>query len=84
MTGSKYSDEQELEKLNKLMEWEGYGISELTSFIHDCCSDSLVPGICMNSECEFTTYYEPDQGEGYCDLCQTNTVVSALILLGVI
>lgn len=45
--------------------------------------DSTCPGICMNPECDYTTDVEPDQDAGNCELCGTNTVKSALELIGV-
>lgn len=47
-------------------------------------ADCTVPGICMNEGCDYTTQYEPDQDAGWCDVCDTGTVASALILAGVI
>jgi hypothetical protein len=46
--------------------------------------DSVCPAICSNSECDYTTEMEPDQDRGYCEACGTNTVVSALILGGIL
>jgi len=43
--------------------------------------DSVVPGVC--SECENVYHYEPDQDAGWCEICGTNTVVSCLILGGI-
>lgn len=45
---------------------------------------SVVPGICTNDGCDFTTEYEPDQDAGWCEECDTETVASALILAGII
>ena len=46
--------------------------------------DGVCTGVCMNEDCQFTMEYEPDQDQGWCYECRTNTVKSALILLGVI
>lgn len=46
--------------------------------------DSLAPGICMNLCCDFITDYEPDQRAGYCEVCGTQTVCSALVLGGIL
>tara|TARA_R110002072_G_scaffold166334_1_gene319625 strand:- start:97 stop:357 length:261 start_codon:yes stop_codon:yes gene_type:complete len=48
----------------------------------DYAHESNVPAIC--SDCEYSTEYEPDQSNGYCEYCGTNTVKSILILQGVI
>ena len=46
--------------------------------------DSVCPAICMTESCAYTTEMEPDQQEGYCEACGGNTVVSALVLAGII
>jgi len=70
-----------MNKLNELLDQEGMTMEE---FLEEYALDSMVPGICMNDGCDYSTCYEPDQSEGWCDNCQTNTVCSALVLLGVI
>ncbi len=70
------------DKLRKLRDLEGY--DSPTVFLEQCCTDSIVPGICMNDHCDATYEYEPDQDRGWCDECGTNTVKSALILAGMI
>lgn len=69
------------EKLETLAEQYGYSAEEL---LEEYGLDSIVPGICMNPGCEFTTEYEPDQREGWCGACGTTTVRSALVLAGFI
>ena len=59
---------------------------------HDCpldlmgeyILDSLAPAICMNPGCDYTTEMEPDQRAGWCECCETNSVKSLNILLGII
>jgi hypothetical protein len=46
--------------------------------------DSLVPAICMNPGCDYTTEYEPDQRAGWCEACGTASVTSFLVLLGLL
>lgn len=46
--------------------------------------DSIIAGICLTEGCDHVVDVEGDQEEGWCDECQSNTVVSALILAGVI
>jgi hypothetical protein len=41
-------------------------------------------GICKNPDCSYTTEVEPDCRTGYCEECQTQTVRSLLVLLGLI
>ena len=64
-------------KLADLADDWGMTVDELLEYYF---LKSLVPGICMNSYCCYTTAYEPDQREGWCDECQQQTVVSAMVL----
>ncbi len=67
-------------KLKKLAEIEGY--SEVMDMLAEATMDSVCPGICAN--CDYTAEVEPDQDEGYCESCGTQTIHSALILAGII
>lgn len=69
-------------KLKALMEAEGYG--SLNDLLEASAFDSVSPGICTNPGCTYTTEYEPDQDQGWCEACDTNTVASALVLAGLI
>ena len=69
-------------KLDQLVESEGY--DSLDDLIAATISDSVSPAICLNDGCDYTTEMEPDQREGWCEACGTNTVASALILAGMI
>lgn len=73
-----------LDKLNTLLEVEGF--SGITELMEDCefgmrCG---VPAICMNPDCDYVQDMEPDQNRGWCPECETNTLVSAYVLMGVI
>ena len=68
-------------KLEALLEDQGMSSDE---FLQEFALESIVPGICMNPDCDATYDYEPDQNRGWCDECETNTVRSGLLLLGVI
>jgi hypothetical protein len=46
--------------------------------------DTVCPAICMTEGCDHTAEMEHDQREGYCEACGGNTMVSALVLAGVI
>lgn len=46
--------------------------------------DEVVPGICMNPDCEYTTTVEPDERQGWCGACGTTSVRSCLVLAGLI
>ena len=69
-------------KLTQLVEIEGF------ESVEDLCAatiaDSVSPAICMNEGCDYTAEMEPDQDRGWCEVCGTNTVASALILAGLI
>ncbi len=70
------------DKLTILAQNEGY--DDVMEFLEDNAIDSVVPGICKNPDCEYSTGVEPDCREGYCEECQTQTVVSCLVLANVI
>jgi len=69
-------------KLNKLANDWGYTFPE--DMMEDYVHDSLHPAICMNKECDYSTEMEPDQDRGWCENCETNTVVSAGMLMGIV
>ena len=68
-------------KLKRLVEIEGY-VDEM-DMLKAAMADSVVPSICMNEGCDYTTGMEPDQSEGWCEECGTGTVTSCLILAGI-
>ena len=70
------------EKLETLAENEGY--DSVDDMIEAASIDSVVPAICVNIDCDYSTGMEPDQDRGWCENCKTNTVKSCLILMGVI
>jgi|26BtaG_2_1085354.scaffolds.fasta_scaffold02038_7 uncharacterized OB-fold protein len=65
--------------LNELLDMEGMSGEE---FLEYYAFHGIVPGICKN--CGAVYNYEPDQDKGWCDQCEKNTVVSGLMLMGVI
>jgi len=69
-------------KLMKLCDLEGY--KRLHDLLKASVTDSICPAICMTEGCDYTTEMEPDQDAGYCEACGSNTVVSALVLAGLI
>lgn len=69
-------------KLDLLMEIEGF--DDPLEFMTELVGDSVCPGICTNSGCDYTTTVEPDSRTGYCAECDTQTVESALSLAGLI
>ncbi len=65
-----------------------YGLTELlrqearpaVEVLGQAVFDGRCPAIC--TECGYITEMEPDQDAGWCDECDGNTVVSALVLAG--
>lgn len=64
------------------MESTGHG--SIDTMLESATFDGVSPGICMNEKCNYTTTVEPDQAKGYCEICGTQTVQSALIIAGII
>lgn len=69
-------------KLDTLIEVEGF--NDLPEALEEWSSDSVVPGICVNADCDNIEDVEPDCRDGWCGACSTNTVKSGLVLAGVI
>ena len=71
-----------MSKLRTLTEDWGYesALDLATDYMHE----GLMPAICMNEGCDYSTEMEPDQDEGWCENCSTNSLSSAAILLGII
>ena len=71
-----------MSKLEQLMNIDGY--FDIDEILEKSVFDSECPGICTNLGCGYTASVEPDCSDGWCEDCQTNSVQSALILMGVI
>ena len=69
-------------KLMKLCEAEGF--KTFAQLLRHVGSNSVCPAICMTEGCDHTADMEPDQEEGYCEACGGKTVMSALVLAGLI
>jgi len=69
-------------KLMKLCDAGGF--NSLDDLLALSVTDSVCPAICMMVGCDHITEMEPDQDEGYCDACGGTTVVSVLVLAGLI
>ena len=68
-----------MNKLEQLAQSEGMDVETM---LEQAVIDSVVPGICMN--CDYTTGVEPDQDKGFCEMCNTQTVQSCLVLANII
>ena len=69
-----------MSKLATLVTSEGY----TDAFTEAKVFDSVCPGICKREGCNYTCDVEPDQDAGWCESCEANTVISGLLLAGVI
>ena len=69
-------------KLMTLCDKEGF--KTLDELLRYAAGDSLCPAICTTEGCDHTTETVPDQGRGYCEACGAHTVVSVLVLAGLI
>jgi hypothetical protein len=72
-------------KASKLMQvCEAEGFATIDDLIALSVADSVCPAICMNERCDYIASMETDQGEGYCEKCSSNTMVSVLVLADLI
>lgn len=69
-------------KLDTLIEDAGF--SDAIEFGEAMITDSVCLGICSRPDCDYTTDVEPDSDCGWCEECNAGTVVSGLVLMGVI
>lgn len=70
------------EKLHKLIAIHGF--ADGLALVEAALSDTVCPAICMNAGCSYTEEMEPDQREGWCPECQTNTLMAGPVLAGII
>lgn len=63
---------------------EDYGYETLTELCEDNMCESVIPAICMNKGCDATRGIEPDSRRGWCPECESNSVKSAFVILGII
>lgn len=61
---------------------DDFGYDSIHEMFETAMFDSTSPAICPI--CGYTTEYEPDQDKGWCENCEKNTVVSVLVLGGII
>ena len=79
------SPEMQRAKLAKLLDIEGY--EDENELFAAAMADSVCPAICCNPDnpaCDYTEEKEPDSREGWCEECGAGTMVSALVLGGLI
>ena len=69
-------------KLMRVCEAEGFAtVDDLLVLL---VVDNVCPAICMTEGCDHIDRMESDQEEGYCEWCSGNTMVSVLVLAGLI
>ena len=69
-------------KLMRICEAEGFAtVDDLLVLL---TVDNLCPAICMTEGCDHISPMESDQEEGYCEKCGGKTMVSVLVLAGLI
>lgn len=74
---------QKAVKLMKLCEVEGFEqLDDL--LLLAALADRMCPAICMTEGCDHNAEMEPDQDQGFCESCGGNTLVSVLVLAGLI
>lgn len=79
------SDDMRRAKLATLVELEGF--DDENDLFAAAISDSVCPAICCNPDnpdCDYTAEMEPDQDRGWCVACERSTLVSGLVLGGLI
>jgi hypothetical protein len=79
------SNEMRAAKLAKLVELEGFADEQY--LFAAGMTDSVCPAICCNPDnpdCDYTAEMEPDQDRGWCEVCERGTLVSGLVLGGII
>jgi hypothetical protein len=76
-TSQSVARKQEFSKLDELADEWGLTVGE---FIERYALDDVSPGICMNPGCLYTTEVEPDQRQGWCEVCGTTSVRSGIVL----
>ena len=69
-------------KLMKLCDIEG--VESFDDLLQAAATDSVCPAVCMTEGCDYTCEMEPDQDQGFCEACGSNTVTSVLVLAGLI
>ena len=69
-------------KLIKLVETEGY--AKVVDFLEVYALGSIVPAICMATDCNHIAELEPDQHEGSCEACGRSSMKSGLVIAGMI
>ncbi|PPQ14550.1 hypothetical protein CV770_36330 [Bradyrhizobium sp. AC87j1] len=73
---------QRVQKLVTLCDQRGF--QDLDDLLLAALLKDASPAICMTAGCNNTADMEPDQDQGFCEACGGKTIVSALVLAGLI
>ena len=71
-------NEHELEQKLETLATEIEGFDSIEEMINAVGFDSVMPGICSDPNCDGSTNVEPDTREGWCPICNGNTIWSAM------
>ncbi len=63
---------------------EIYGYDDVTDCLQHYIIDSLCPAICMNEDCDYCEELEHDCCAGYCADCDTHSLMSIMLLKGIV
>ena len=70
--------------MNKLQQLEKITAEDRMSLAQAATWDSVAEGICCNKGCDYVATVEPDCEMGWCELCNTESVKSVLVLIGIV
>ncbi|WP_035676516.1 hypothetical protein [Bradyrhizobium liaoningense] len=73
---------QRVQKLVTLCDQRGF--HDLDDLLLAALLKDASPAICMTEGCNNTADMEPDQDQGFCEACGGKTIISALVLAGLI
>jgi hypothetical protein len=77
------SNERQEELLDRITEVEGF--DDWQELLEHYGIDSVVPGACSNEGCTYVgSECEPDAEDYWCEECDTPSVVSCMVLGGII
>ena len=77
-------DIDERERGAKLEQLAASEVRDIIDILEEATLDSVALSICTDPDCDATSYKEPDCEDGYCEECGGSTVVSCLVLAGLI
>lgn len=59
-------------------------VRDIMDILEEATYDSVALSICVDVACDHTAYMEPDCSDGYCEECGGSTIMSCLVLAGLI